>query len=178
MWKEVKGYDFPYRISDMGIVQRFRWGKWVEIIPHITSCRAKVGMWKEGKRIAVPVVNLMADAYMGGQRKGMCIIHKDGSKLNNAAYNLKFVTRPQAGKISCQSRRKTVLKISPDGEVVAIFRSVIEAAKKDFLSRDAVRDRCVNKIKDPFKFTGYNYQYEETYGRKKRGKNSDQPAWE
>lgn len=174
MWKEIKGYDFPYRISDMGKVQRFRWGRWVDLSQHIIGSRARVHMWKGDKRIGVAVVNLMADAYMGGKRKGMCIIHKDGSKLNNAAYNLKFVTREEAGMISCQSGRKTVLKISPDGDVVDIFRSVKEAAEKEkYICKDSIRSRCVNKVQNPFLLNGYTYQYEDTRGRKNRGKNSD-----
>ena len=178
MWKEIKGYKWPYRVSDMGIVEKFYQGKWVEIKPTVNSGRAHIMMQKPDRRVRVPVVWLVADAYMGGRRKGMDIIHKDGSKLNNAAYNLKFSPRKETGKLSCQSRRRPVFKVDPDGNVVDIFRSVKEASVKEHIAKEAIRQRCVNKVQNPFRLNGYNYQYEDTFGRKKRGKNSDQPAWE
>ena len=163
MWKEVTGYKFRYRVSDMGIVEKFDHGKWVRLRPVLSKKwkRAMVNMrTAEGKRKKVPIVWLVADAFMGGRGDGKCIFHKDGTKMNCAVYNLEFRTRSECSRVSGFARRKAVLKIAPDGEVVKIYRSLTEAAKGEFVIDNAICERCRNKVKNPFKLTGYNYQYE------------------
>ena len=170
MWKQIDGYRWPYRINEDGQVQKFYEGKWVALHPYICGARnrAVVKMRSaDNRKIEVPVVWLMADAFMSGRKEGCAIIHKDGSKLNNALWNLKYVPRKKCGLLSCHSRRKSVLKIDREGNVVAIYRSTREAAENEFISQNSVSERCLNHIKEPYKLTGYNYQYEDVYGRNK-----------
>jgi len=107
---------------------------------------------------------------MGGRREGYAIIHKDGMKLNNAIWNLEFKPRKDVGKLSCHSRRKAVVKIDKAGNIVALYRSAREAAEKEFISHNSISTRCLNQVKHPYRLTGYNYQYESTYGQQKRGR--------
>ena len=66
---------------------------------------------------------------------------------------------------------KTVLKINRWGRVVDIYRNVAEAAKKNHISKSAIRERCLNMVSDPFRLDGHNYQYESEWtGRGKRRK--------
>lgn len=169
MWKEIKGYKYPYRISDMGVLEQFYHGKWRVIQPFMKGNRAQFQMMlPDGKRKTVPVVWFMAEAYMGGRRPGMDIVHKDGSKFNNAAYNLKFQPRKVTAMMRCNTRRKTIAKVSPDGEVVAVFRSIREAAEKEFVCTKVIRERCQGKIKDPYRINGYTYQYEDDVWKKEQ----------
>lgn len=170
-WKTIEGYRFLYRINDEGMVQKMDNGAWVDLTPYISGrARACVKMrTADNRKVDVPVVWLMADAFMGGRRTGYCITHKDGSKLNCDLRNLEFKTSRECGKLSSGHRRKTVLKIDRQGNVVAIFRSAREAAEKEYICQNSISARCLGNVKNPFELTGYTYQYEDTTrGRKKR----------
>lgn len=172
MWKRIEGYMWPYRINEEAQVQKLYRGEWVELKPQLSKgrTRAVVKMrTAENKPVNVPLVHLMADAFMGGRREGMCIIHKDGSKLNCRYWNLAFATRKEAGALARGGRSRPILKIAPDGEVVEIYPNARKAAKKEYISRHAIMARCNNEIQKPFDLTGYNYQYEDAPGRKKWG---------
>lgn len=163
VWKEITGYRWPYRISTDGDVQKFWNGEWVELRPYLSGGRARAMVkmrTADNRKIEVPVVWLMADAFMGGRRNGFCIVHRNGAKLDCALENLKFATRKECGKLSCGNRRRTVLKLDRAGRVIAIYPSVTEAAKRNYISKNAVYNRCANKVKSPFDLDGFNYQYE------------------
>lgn len=173
MWKQIDGYMWPYRINEEARVQKFYQGKWVDLHPCIAGRnRAEIKMrTKDNRKIQVPLVWLMADAFMGGRKPGYNIYHLDGSKLNCAYWNLKFMTKQECGKITGGTgNRRAVLKIDKSGEVVAIYKSSREAARKEYISYNAMHNRCLNKVQNPFDLTGYNYQYEDSPGRKLRSK--------
>jgi len=62
------------------------------------------------------------------------------------------------------------VKIDKAGNIVALYRSAREAAEKEFISHNSISTRCLNQVKHPYRLTGYNYQYESTYGQQKRGR--------
>lgn len=121
MWKQIEGYKWPYRINEDGEIQKFYEGEWVDLHPYISSNRGRAMVkmrTKDSEPVDVPMVWLMADAFMGGRREGYAIIHKDGMKLNNAIWNLAFVPMKKVGLLSYKCRRKAVLKIDRDGNTV------------------------------------------------------------
>ena len=163
MYKEITGYRFTYRIEDTGTVQKLMPdGSWYTLKPCVAGRnRACVKMrTADNRKVDVPVVWLMADAFMQGRKPGYNIVHKDKSKFNCDVRNLKYATNSECGKMSSSNRRRPVVKIDRCGNVVAVYPSVTVAAKKNFLSKTAVWHRCINKLKDPYKLDGYNYQYE------------------
>ncbi len=115
----------------------------------------------ENKPIEVPLVWLMADAFLGGRRPGYAIVHRNEQKLDCAAGNLMFVPQNECGRLSCRSRRKAVMKIDRSGNVVAIYASGREAAKKNYISQNSIWARCHGMVKDPFRLDGYDYRYED-----------------
>ena len=163
MWVDIPGYRWPYRIDDEGTVEKqLPNATWVKLNPYLTGRdRVCVKMrTAENKKVDVPVVWLMADAFMQGRIPGMCIVHKNGSKFDCSLRNLRYMTHAQCGKLSGSNRRKPVLKLDKSGEVVAIYKSVTEAANKNYLSKTAVWHRCTGKVKNPYDLDGYNYKYE------------------
>ena len=163
MWVDIPGYKWPYRIDSEGTVEKqMPNGSWVRLKPYISGrTRACVKMRTvDNKKVDVPVVWLMADAFMQGRKPGMCIVHKNGSKLDCGFENLQYATRPQCGKMSGSNRRRPVFKVDRAGRVVAVYRSVTEAARKNYLSKTAVWHRCTGRVHDPYSLDGYNYRYE------------------
>lgn len=163
MWVDILGYRWPYRINDEGTVEKqLPNGTWAKLSPYLSGRnRVCVKMrTAENKKVDMPVVWLMADAFMQGRIPGVCIIHKNGSKFDCSRRNLQYMTYAQCGKLSGTSNRRPVLKIDKSGEVVAIYKSVTEAANKNYLSKTAVWLRCNGKVKNPYDLDGYDYKYE------------------
>ena len=175
MWKEIDGFVRPYRINDMGVVQSYYNKKWRTMTPQLgTRSRATVHFEREdGTRKAMPISRMMADAFMGGQREGMCIVHKDGDKLNNCLWNLKFEPQKKASSRGGRARRKPVVKIDRDGNELEIYPSAVAAAKDNFISPSAVTARCRGERKQPFRQLDWDFRYEDRgvgQPKKRKGK--------
>lgn len=175
MWKLVEGFGGRYRVSDTGIVQHLsKRGKWQEVKPFL-NYQAKVHMFREdGTRTVRPVARLVAELWMGGIPEGYCVIHRNGSKFDNDVTNLKIVPRGEACQLSAGSKRRSVEKVDKKGNVVAVYRSVTEAAKKNYMTQSAVSGRCLGTVKNPWKYDDYTYRFEgRRGGRKKKGNEDD-----
>ena len=106
-WKDIKGYEGLYQISDKGVVKGLkrvvlsRWGTpkpWKEktiktIVDYLGYCR--VSLCKDGKVKAHKIHRLVAEAFLNGEGH---INHKDGNKLNNNLNNLEFCTNKENNK--------------------------------------------------------------------------------
>jgi len=162
-WKMIEGYRWPYRIDEEANIQKqLENGTWIDLHPYICGARnrAVVKMrTADNRKVEVPVVWLMADAFMGGRRPGYAIIHKNRAKLDCALENLRFIPLREAGRISCGSRRKPVEKVDRTGRVVAVYASAREAAEKNFISHNSISARCLGRVKAPFNLDGFNYRY-------------------
>lgn len=163
-WKEITGYRWTYRINEEACVQKLLdTGEWYTLKAYISGRnRACVKMrTADNRKVEIPVVWLMADAFMGGRRPGYAIVHKNGAKLDCFLGNLEFIPMNECGKLSCRSRRKAVMKIDRAGNVVAIYASGREAAEANHMSQTAMWHRCKRKLKDPYSLDGFDYRYEK-----------------
>lgn len=170
-WVEIKGYAYRYRINEDGEVQRYWEGtnEWRTKIPYKAG-----GHYRSGRRLMVkltvtpgeyaevPVVDLMADAFMGGREAhpNQIIGHKNGYGADCSLYNLVWMTRKQAGKQYGGAGRKPVMKIDKNGEVVKIYTSMSECARKEFMHRCTVYKMIKNKVPASKSCTGYAYAFE------------------
>lgn len=162
----IEGYKVPYRIGENGVVESCRTGRWVPIAAHAQGHRsAVVRLQGMEKRVTIPVTRLMANAFMGGVPEGCGVFHKNRAKLDNELENLEFRPLKSCGGVTS---KKPVLKIDRHGNIVEIYRSAKEAAKKNHMSASAMYERCQGKIKNPFRLDGYRYRYEDQAGRPRK----------
>lgn len=160
MWVDIPGYKFRYRINDDGIVQKLDGDVWVTLAYNVNT-RAEVSFRTiDGKRKKIPVVRLMAIAFMGGYKRNMTIIHKNRVKTDNRLNNLKIVTKSEAAAMADSPKRRPVEMLDRDGNVVAVYRSQKAAGDANYVSKSAVSDRCRNRIQDPYHLTGYTFRVE------------------
>lgn len=168
-WEEIPGYKFRYRISREGVIQRrLDNGSWRDIQTSLLrgSSRATVNLTLDnGKRRNVAVVMLMAKAFMGGKTPGMWIVHRNGLRTDNRLENLEAVTPAEGGKrYGSSGRRKPVVKIDRNGEVVETYRSAAEAAKKNHIGRSPVTARCRKEVPHKKEYDilgGFTFRYEK-----------------
>ena len=162
-WVAITGYRWPYRVNRKGHVQKqLEDGSWYNLKAYMSGGRSRAVVKmrrKDNRKIEVPLVWLMADAFMGGRRPGYGIVHRNGAKLDCELENLKFVPLKECGRISCRGRRKPVAKVDRGGNIVEIYPSGRDAAKENYISQNSIWARCHNQVQDPFRLDGYNYQY-------------------
>lgn len=159
MWVDIPGYKFRYRINEDGIVQKLDGKQWVTL-KYSTNKRAEVRLLTvDGKREHVPVVRLMAQAFLGGYRRGMTIVHKNRAKADNSLDNLKIVTQSEASAMA-DAKRKPVEMVDRSGNVIEVYRSGKAASEANYVSKSAVSERCRNNRKDPYQLTGYTFRFE------------------
>lgn len=178
MWREIEGYKFPYRVSDDGKVQkRASTGEWGTITQKLKKDQVCVRLARNGRCPQwVAVSKLVADAFMGGTPSGMTRYHRNRVKWDNSVGNIVFLTRRECGGQVRPGNSRTVLKVDRDGNVVAIYRSTVEAAEKNHISQSAISSRCNREVKDPYRLDGYNYVYEDSrFGRPNAGRREDTP---
>lgn len=59
---------------------------------------------------------------------------------------------------------KAVERVTPDGKVVGVYRSAWDAARKCYISKDAVLRRCYGKVANPYTLDGHDYRFREEDG--------------
>lgn len=104
MWKDIKGFEGIYEISDSGIVRskdrncidsvgrkRYREGKILnpDIAP---NGYYRVTLAKDGKRAQKYLHRLLAEYFIPNPKNLPQVNHKDGNKLNCALDNLEWVS--------------------------------------------------------------------------------------
>ena len=166
IYKSIPNMRFEYRIGDMADVQRkMPDGTWHTLKPFMSkkNKRVYITLWfSETVRKPVTLVRLMDAMFFDSYatKHKMSITHKNKVKTDCSIYNLVFIPREEFGKNN-QNSAKRVVKIDKDGNSVAYYNSCKEAASKNFISTTAVYNRVNNKVKYPFRFDGFNYQFVE-----------------
>ena len=173
-WKLIKGYKYPYRVSDQGEVQKHISGdKWVPITPWPHGYGSLYCVWLQGLdgvRVRVSVSQLVADAFLGGTPPGMRRAHRNGMRQDNAVENIVFVAPSELPTRYRPGNSRPVLKIDRAGNVVDFYPSASEAARKNHFCKAAMTKRCRGKVEDTYRADGYKYVYEDLYMSKKRGR--------
>lgn len=159
-WVNIPGYYYKYQINKLAQVRRIDAFGFPVLLKPCSSgqTRVKVCMRRDdGSWSAVPIVNLMADAFMGGKKDGYNIIHKDGDKNNNELSNLAFATKKETAGIS----GKRVAKMLYDGTVVATYPSATKAAKANYISLTVMCGLCTGEFEKSCHVDGFYYRYVE-----------------
>lgn len=106
-WRDIRGYEGKYKISNCGKVKsvarkricRVNGGTMaVMSVPERTLKQWKrssyflVDLWNESKRDVRSIHYLVYEAFVGDIKDGMMIHHKDENKYNNTPENLEMVS--------------------------------------------------------------------------------------
>lgn len=152
-WKDIPGYDGKYQASTEGNIRRtLKSGQFRSMTPYHKkmkgSQRLVVKLTKDGKAKEEIVLSLIARTFLGPVPDGAVPYHKNGMQSENHINNIAYIPRQELGKLTgYSSRNKIVVKLDSCGQDVEYYRSAREAAKKNFLSRQVITDRCNGKTK-------------------------------
>ena len=145
-WKDIKGFEGIYQISNMGRAKSFK----ADPNGRILSIKNSKGDYLNivlchgNKRRSVKVHRLVAEAFIPNPDNKPEVNHKDGNKQNNRVGNLEWVTRaenhrhalalnPNILKGMVQYNRyirpRTIQQFTMDGRFVAEYANSTEAEK-------------------------------------------------
>lgn len=146
IWKPIKGYENYYEVSNLGKVRglrrliKYKCGR-----PYIQEGREKVPqkratgylfvrLFKDGEEKAFSIHRLVAEAFIDNPNGYPVVNHKGESRTNNVVSNLEWCTHSynstygNARKGCEESHRKPVIQETLDGQYVASYRSLTDAA--------------------------------------------------
>lgn len=132
-WRSLDNYGWFLRINREGVLQRYHRGAWVTKKP-LTGTHWRTPRYK---------VKLGDGTYTSIMATDLVAEAFDGIKPRRC-------------------RCRIVEKIDSDGNVLATYRSVDEAAEANYVTRTVVTCRCLNKLKtDPFRLSDFTFRYKE-----------------
>ena len=172
IWKDIKGYEGLYQVSNKGNVKSLNYNRtgeerilrpWVDNNEYL-----RVKLYRKGncKKLLVHRLVLMAFAPINNMDK-FDVNHKDENKKNNnldnlewcdRSYNINYGTRNQ--KIS-----KPIIQLDPTtNKVINIYRSAMEADRQGF-HHGSIAQCCKNRYTkhSPNIYRGYKWQYMSDY---------------
>lgn len=170
-WKPIPGYDGRYEASFLGQIRRIYKIK----PPRILSQYEKSGERHGSRRLFVKltrkgetgkemnVAQMVYLTHVGKIPNGFVVVHKNGSFADNCVNNLILMSKSELGqKYGIRSKKKSVIKMSGGGEVVEIYYSAREAARRNYMSYQTVIDRCNGVVKKSIAPDGFDYAWEDS----------------
>ena len=154
VWKDIKGFEGHYQVSDKGRVRSLKYGKERILKPERThNGYLRVGLLKNRNRKMFMVHRLVGQAFLSNPHNLPQINHKDEDKTNNRVenlewcdgkYNMNYGTRTQrvTEKVS-----KTVLQYTKTGEFVKEWKSTHDIERNLGYSKGNISSCCTGKLK-------------------------------
>lgn len=93
MWKDIKGYEGHYQVSDDGRVRSLKSKEPLVMKPHPAGRGYEtVCLCKNGNAKHAYIHRLVAEIFLENPENKPTVNHKDGNRLNNHVDNLEFMT--------------------------------------------------------------------------------------
>lgn len=148
MLKDIKGFEGLYAIDEDGNVWSYRKNRYLK--PY-DDCHGylKVGFWLDGKRYQKRVHRLVLETFNPVEdMEYLEVNHLDECKTNNNLANLEWCSKLEnirygtGIKRSAESRGRAVAQFTMDGEFIAEYPSMSEAARQTGASVTRISTIC------------------------------------
>lgn len=154
---DIQGYEGLYKVNNGGDILSVRSRKILKAGKNKQGYMCVV-LAKDGKCKTYKVHRLVASAFIPNPQNLPSINHKDENKTNNNVNNLEWCThkynlnygtaierRSKTIKESPIKQRKSVLQLSLQGNIIAEYRSIKEAAEETGIDRRQI-SRAINHV--------------------------------
>ena len=174
-YREIHGYKYLYRVWDEGFVEMLgKRGEWKRLKQtKIYGTHGIVYAFRfaktDGGRHMKRKKKTVWEAFRGPVPEG----YQVNGRYSNADCSLENLFIAKRGLQDKDRYRRPVAMYDRDGNIVEVYKSVKEAAEKNYMSPLAVRRRCNRKIKDPFFWYEYDFRYDDRAYNIGNSKNKD-----
>lgn len=138
VWKDVKGFEGAYMISNLGRVRSIpRKGtrrNEIRAISYTHDGYAKVRLIYKGKDKTARIHRLVAEAFIPNPENKETVNHIDGNKKNNNVNNLEWADRHEQLKHAYKNKLKKPMKgvLSPNAKLTI---EQVEAIRNEYVPR-------------------------------------------
>ena len=170
IWRDIKGYEGLYQVSNMGRVKALeridnkkRRLKERMLAFSPSNGYKVVHLYKNGVQKSFSVHRLVGEAFIPNPKNEPCINHRDENKLNNNVDNLEWCTQKYNNNYGTHNKRsgdkrgKRVIQFDLNGNEIRRWVSSAEARRYYGVGKTAICDAC---RKHKGKSHGYLWQYE------------------
>lgn len=175
IWKDIKGYEDKYQVSNLGRIKSLKdnKGKSREIFLKFANNKQGypfVNLYKDNKVKLYRVHRLVAEAFIPNPENLPQVNHINGKKTDNRVDNLEWCTQKEnigkAWKFGlCKSnlignvnKRKKVAQIDLQNNVIKIWNSVTEASKTLNINATSIA-KCARGEKHYNIVSGFKWKY-------------------
>lgn len=162
VWKDIKGYEGLYQVSNLGRVKRLK-GKYMKsdkLLKQVTldSGYIAVGLCKHNKAKNFRVHRLVAEAFIPNPEEKPQVNHINEDKTNNMVSNLEWMTAKENNNYGTRTQRtsKPVKAIDIANGEYNIYCSISECARQLGLHQPNICQCLKGKCKQ---IGGYIFEY-------------------
>ncbi|NCC88700.1 MAG: hypothetical protein EOM05_12725 [Clostridia bacterium] len=159
IWKDVKGYEGLYQVSNYGEVFGCKRNMKLKT-SHDKYGYIVATLTKNSKPKTLKVHRLVATAFINNPLCYPCINHKDEIKDNNSALNLEWCTVAYNNSYGTHNNisKKAVQSFDSNGELIKEYESASSASRHVGIVVSSIV-RCCNKAKGYHTAKGCSWRY-------------------
>ncbi len=162
IWKDVKGYEGLYKVSNFGNVKTIKNNKILKI--NTTGEYGYVALYRDRKKTIKKIHRLVAENFIENPNNYPCVNHKDENKWNNKVDNLEWCTQKyncnyknRNKKLSKSKCRFKIKQIDLNGKTIKIWQDIWELRNNTSYNTHVIRQCCQKRCKTSY---GYKWEYE------------------
>lgn len=162
IWKDIKGYEGLYEISNLGNVKTLKRNKLLKT--NKSSEYDYVVLRKEGRAKIKKIHRLVAETFIPNLNNLECVNHKDENKKNNNVENLEWCTKKyncnygkRNEKMSKGKSKYKIVQKEQNGNIIKIWENIWELEHNTEYRMQNIRCCCQKKWKQAY---GYKWEYQ------------------
>ena len=166
MWKDIKGYEGLYQVSDEGYVRRILSDGKYRTLKNRDGLYYTVSLSAKCVKKSHAVHRLVAEMFLPKPEGTTEVNHKDGDKHNNRVENLEWVTQKQNCRHMIETLNKNPFGKAPKKvkcidplteDVIEEFKSITDASK--WIGKMSARASIIH-VCQGYQPTAYGYRWE------------------
>ena len=109
IWKDIKGYEGIYQVSNLGRIKSLKYGKEVIMKPKPnTHGYIRVSITMHNKKKSIAVHRLVAETFIPNPDNKPCIDHINTNRADNRVENLRWVTYSENSYNPITNKRNSI----------------------------------------------------------------------